>query len=185
MFWKRKSQEPLEKKEPDKVTAEAEDALTSQPTGSEETDNEPDTDSEEAQAKGSRPEVRPGELTKVVESSEEDETQVVEDSEEDEAQAVDLFEQPNKPEGELSAQPKEEPTAEEKDVSSLLGKAEEEKGEQGNEEEDISFSSLFDEEEEEENPLAGLITSFPDITAQELLEEVQEVKKIVHEWQQT
>lgn len=49
--------------------------------------------------------------------------------------------------------------------------------------EDDSFSNLFSQEEEEENPLAGLISSLPDATATELLNDVHEIQKMMQQWQ--
>jgi hypothetical protein len=45
--------------------------------------------------------------------------------------------------------------------------------------EDDSFNSLFSSEEEEVNPLASLISALPDVTAQELVDELQEIKDII------
>ncbi len=45
------------------------------------------------------------------------------------------------------------------------------------------FSSLFNQEEEVENPLAGLIRSLPDVTAQELFHDLNEIKEIIKERQ--
>ena len=50
-------------------------------------------------------------------------------------------------------------------------------------EEDNSFNSLFNDDEEEVNPLAGLISSLPDVTAQELINDLREIKDIIQEWQ--
>jgi len=44
-----------------------------------------------------------------------------------------------------------------------------------------SFSSLFSQEEEEENPLANLIASLPDISAGELLDDLNEIQGIMRE----
>ena len=46
-------------------------------------------------------------------------------------------------------------------------------------EEDDSFSNLFSDEEEEGNPLDTLINSLPDVTAQELVDDLQEIKDII------
>jgi hypothetical protein len=46
-----------------------------------------------------------------------------------------------------------------------------------------SLNDLFNNEEEEENPLANLIKSLPDVTAQELIDDIQEIKGIINEWQ--
>jgi hypothetical protein len=46
------------------------------------------------------------------------------------------------------------------------------------------FSSLFSEEEEEVNPLSNLISSLPEVSAQELLNQLEEIKGIIQERQQ-
>ncbi len=48
-----------------------------------------------------------------------------------------------------------------------------------------SFNSLFSDEEEEANPLANLINSLPDVTAQELFDELKEIKEIILERQKS
>ena len=45
--------------------------------------------------------------------------------------------------------------------------------------EDDSFSNLFGTEEEEFNPLATLINSLRDVSAQELMDDIQEIKNII------
>jgi hypothetical protein len=45
-----------------------------------------------------------------------------------------------------------------------------------------SLNSLFASSEEEENPLASLINSLPDVTAQELMEDLAEIHRIIKEW---
>ena len=47
------------------------------------------------------------------------------------------------------------------------------------EEESSSLAGFFSEEEEEENPLLGLITALPEVSARELLDEAQEITSIV------
>jgi hypothetical protein len=47
--------------------------------------------------------------------------------------------------------------------------------------EDDSFSSLFVDTEEEENPLATLIDSLPDVSAQEIINDINELKEIMRE----
>ena len=59
-------------------------------------------------------------------------------------------------------------------------KAEAKKGPVAAEDND-SLSSLFNQEDEEVNPLANLINSLPDVTAQELLNDLQEIKEIIRE----
>ena len=46
-----------------------------------------------------------------------------------------------------------------------------------------SFDNLFSDEEKEENPLENLINSLPDVTAQELLDDLNEIHGIIKEWQ--
>jgi hypothetical protein len=46
-----------------------------------------------------------------------------------------------------------------------------------------SLNDLFNREEDEENPLANLIKSLPDVTAQELIDDIKEIKDIINEWQ--
>jgi len=47
------------------------------------------------------------------------------------------------------------------------------------ESEDDSFKNLFGTEEEEFNPLATLINSLPDVSVQELVDDLQEIKDII------
>jgi hypothetical protein len=47
-----------------------------------------------------------------------------------------------------------------------------------------SLSSLFSMDEDEVNPLAALIDSLPDVTVQELMDDIQEIKEIMQEWRQ-
>jgi K+/H+ antiporter YhaU regulatory subunit KhtT len=51
--------------------------------------------------------------------------------------------------------------------------------------EDDSFSNLFSSEEEEVNPLASLINSLPDVSAQELIDDLEEIKDIIKDTNQT
>lgn len=46
------------------------------------------------------------------------------------------------------------------------------------------FSNLFSNEEEEVNPLANLISSLPEVSAEELINELEEIKNIIQEKQQ-
>lgn len=46
-----------------------------------------------------------------------------------------------------------------------------------------SFNSLFQSEEEEENPLINLIKGLPDVSAEELVKDLNEIKEIIKEWQ--
>jgi hypothetical protein len=48
---------------------------------------------------------------------------------------------------------------------------------------DGGFSSIFAMEDTEENPLAALINALPDVTAQELMNDLGEIKDIIREWQ--
>ena len=47
-----------------------------------------------------------------------------------------------------------------------------------------SLNNLFSDDEEEENPLANLINSLPDVTVEELMVDLNEIKGIINEWQQ-
>jgi hypothetical protein len=47
-----------------------------------------------------------------------------------------------------------------------------------------SLSNLFSQDDDEVNPLANLINSLPDVTAQELMDDLNEIKGIIKEWQQ-
>jgi hypothetical protein len=46
-----------------------------------------------------------------------------------------------------------------------------------------SLRGLFSEDEEEENPLANLIKSMPEYTTHEIVEDLNEIKRIIHEWE--
>ncbi|OGO20788.1 MAG: hypothetical protein A2Z15_01995 [Chloroflexi bacterium RBG_16_50_11] len=46
-----------------------------------------------------------------------------------------------------------------------------------------SLKALFTHEEDEENPLINLINSLPDITVDELTEDLKEIKDIIRDWQ--
>jgi hypothetical protein len=46
-----------------------------------------------------------------------------------------------------------------------------------------SLGNLFSQNDEEVNPLANLINALPDVTAQELIDDLKEIKKIIKEWQ--
>ena len=80
-----------------------------------------------------------------------------------------------------------------KDAAEAADKAEKnDKSEQGEEaKSDIApqdsnddFSNLFSDEEEEVNPLANLINALPEVSAQELVNELEEIKEIIRERQQ-
>ena len=45
------------------------------------------------------------------------------------------------------------------------------------------LQSLFSQEEEEEHPLANLINFLPDVSVQELEDDIAEIKSIIQEWQ--
>lgn len=45
-----------------------------------------------------------------------------------------------------------------------------------------SLNSLFSEDEEEDNPLASLINSLPDVSLQELVDDLEEIHRIIKEW---
>ncbi len=46
-----------------------------------------------------------------------------------------------------------------------------------------SLGNLFSQHEDEVNPLANLINSLPDVTAQELIDDLKDIKRIIKEWQ--
>jgi len=46
---------------------------------------------------------------------------------------------------------------------------------------DASLSNLFSQEEEDENPLAALINSLPNVSAKELVNDLNEIKSIIRE----
>ncbi|OGO32405.1 MAG: hypothetical protein A2Z29_02340 [Chloroflexi bacterium RBG_16_56_11] len=50
---------------------------------------------------------------------------------------------------------------------------------------DESLSNLFSSEETEVNPLANLINSLPDVTARELMDDLNEIQQIIKEWQKS
>ena len=62
------------------------------------------------------------------------------------------------------------------------GEGNEESEEESDDSQD-GFNNLFSNDEEEENPLANLINSLPDVTVQELLDDLQEIKEILKDWQ--
>lgn len=53
------------------------------------------------------------------------------------------------------------------------------------EDDNNSLSNLFSDDEEEENPLEKLINSLPDVSTQELLDDLNEIKGIIKDWQQS
>ncbi len=48
-----------------------------------------------------------------------------------------------------------------------------------------SINNLFSDDEEEENPLANLIKALPDVPASELMDDLNEIKGIIKEWQRS
>jgi hypothetical protein len=48
-----------------------------------------------------------------------------------------------------------------------------------------SINNLFGDDEEEENPLVNLIKALPDVPASELIDDLNEIKGIIKEWQQS
>ena len=100
----------------------------------------------------------------------------------DEVQVKDILAGSIESDSELSDQPGKEPLGKERDLSALLGGA----GGQEQEESENAvgeglLSGLFDQEEEEENLLGRLIISLPDVTAEELLNELQEIEAMIRE----
>jgi len=176
---------------PDKDTAEAGDTLTAQIADMEEQVNN---------------------KTKELEATEQelkelsDTAKVSEESEEDE----DTPPQPHGPLDELTVTPEDE-LLDIDDIGALLGEADEglkvvevtagaDAPDEGlkvvevaagadapaeAEKEDDSINSLFNQEDDEVNPLANLINSLPDVTAQELLDDLGEIKEIIREWERS
>ena len=69
--------------------------------------------------------------------------------------------------------------------------SEDEDAEEEEEEEEDALSgdgddlkNLFSQDEEEEHPLANLINFLPDVSVQELVDDIDEIKSIIREWQQ-
>ena len=96
------------------------------------------------------------------------------------------------PDSEAAATPEAEETAPEASIASEqeAESAETEvtievEKEPKQEDDSDSFNNLFSEEEEEVNPLANLISSLPDVTAQELIDDLQELKEIMRERHQS
>ena len=164
------------KEKPDKDTAEVSDALATPIAVLEE---QVDNKTEELEAT----EQEPKELSDTTKDSEADK---------------DAPPQPHGPLSELSVEPGDELSDEETDIGTLFGEADEQvkvaeaEAEAGaeaeaaapaeaekqpaTEEESDSLDSLFSQEEDEVNPLANLINSLPDVAAQELLDDLQEIK---------
>lgn len=165
------------KEKPNGDTAEAGDTLSNQIADLEEQLNHKTKDLEAT-------EQQLRELSNTMNSSKEDE---------------DTPPQPHGPLSELTVEPDDELTDEETDAGILLGEADEEvkvveveagatapveaEKEPAKEEESDSLNNLFSQEDDEENPLAALINSLPDVTAQELLYDLQEIEEIMRERQ--
>ena len=47
------------------------------------------------------------------------------------------------------------------------------------------IKNLFSQDEEEDHPLANLINFLPDVSVQELQDDIEEIKSIIKEWQQS
>lgn len=160
--------EAMELEKPGEGTAEAEETLVKQISGLEDMVNKRTRELEDAK-------VQLSQLSTVVEGT---------DGTKEEAQVEELFTQPNQPAGESPVPTEEKKPAEEKEPDALLTKTEE-KGEEkpGSEGESDMLSDIFSQEDEEENPLAGLISTLPDVAAAELLDEAKEIEKMMQEWQ--
>lgn len=110
-----------------------------------------------------------------------------EDNAEDKAEA--LLTRPNQSASKSAGRQTGEEQDEEKELDNILEKvggekAEEPKSEETEEagEEQSDADNFFGEMEEEENPLAGLISSLPDVNIEELLHDVEEIKELATEW---
>jgi len=78
----------------------------------------------------------------------------------------------------VATAPKEVPTA----AAAAAEEVKPEEQEETKPDENDSLNNLFSEEEEEENPLAALINSLPDVTVQELMDDLEEIQRIIKEW---
>jgi len=47
----------------------------------------------------------------------------------------------------------------------------------------LELNKLFSNDEDEENPLAALINSLPDVTAREIMDDLEEIKSIINDYQ--
>jgi hypothetical protein len=83
--------------------------------------------------------------------------------------------------GAVTAAPKAEPVAAVPEPAAPEVKLEDAKESQPDENDD-SLNNLFSDQEEEENPLASLIANLPDVTVQELMDDLEEIKRIIREW---
>ena len=83
--------------------------------------------------------------------------------------------------GAVTAAPKAGPEAAVPDPAAPEVKLEDTKESQPDENDD-SLNKLFSDQEEEENPLAALIANMPDVTVQELMDDLEEIKRIIREW---
>ena len=100
-----------------------------------------------------------------------------------------LFVMPNQPGDEDKVAVKEEPKAEALDLNTTVtGVGEEEEAAEPEEpaeptanEAADSFAGIFNSEEEEENPLLGLVSSLPDVNADELLQEAEEIYALIRQ----
>ena len=159
---------------PDRDAAEADDAPITQMAGLQEQLNNRTKNLEET-------EQQLRELSDAMKAPEEDENATP---------------KPHGPLSELTIEAEDERTAEDAEIDILLGEDEKEVKvleveasaaapaeveKEPQKEEDDSLNSLFSQDEEEENPLASLINSLPDVTARELLDDLQEIKEIIQE----
>ncbi len=117
------------------------------------------------------------------------------DSEKDE----DAPPQPHGPLSELSVEPEDNLKYDDTDTSAPVEDAGEEvkmveadaaatapaeaEKETKQEDESDSLSNLFTDDEDEVNPLASLINALPDVTVQELIDDLHEINEIIREWQ--
>ena len=154
--WRRKSREPSGKQS----SPEEDNA-----TGGE----EPNEDAPEAEDTTITKPISLEELENADTDSDEAQAKSPEEGEDIQTQPVQLEEEPAGDKGE----------------NVFLESADDKESDTENEEDGDSISNLFSDDEEEENPLAGLITSLPDVTARELLDEVQEVEAMVRQWHQS
>ncbi len=141
-----------------------EDTLVNQVTDSEES---VDKETSELEAAGQQPDG----LFETKDSKEEDDGEVR--TKAVPVQELDLDTEP-------AVEPDEEPSGGDKNLNILLEKtADTENVEPESGAETDMLSNIFGEEDEEVNPLMGLINSLPDVTAEEILEDMQGIKTMM------
>jgi len=142
-----------------------EDTLVNQVTDSEESANK---ETGELEAAGQQPDG----LFETKDSKEEDDIEMR--TKAVPVQELDLDTEPE-------PEPEEEPSGGDKNLNILLEATGTENVEPESAGEADMLSDIFGDEDEAVNPLKGLIDSLPDVAAEELLEEMREIKTMMHE----